>query len=166
MSIYIGPYVKASVPVIKTPSNEPWCKHCNKRRGDTNFCQDCGNPVTLKEITVKAPSPHWTVPATLVLRFASIDGNVIREKRVDYIYTIGNGRTDFNEPQEDEKKLKSFWRGTIWNRLVGATDFQHIFFKEEIAWMRARCQKEIESLCRVFGEDNVSFGWGLVTTWR
>lgn len=165
LRVYVGPYVRVKVRRAPVPENTPWCVKCDKRHGDTNFCQDCGGVITMKEEIRKLPTPHWTVPATLVLRYAVTDGR-FRDHDLDYIYTIGNGTTDFNEMQPDEDKLKKFWHSIGYHQICGATDYQEVVFQEEISWMRARCQKEIESLKRVFGTENVSFGWGLVQNWR
>ena len=165
MGIYVGPFVRVKVPVAKVSHFQPWCPKCDKRQVDVNFCPDCGTELTLQESKVKEPSPSWTLPSTCVLRYAVTEWGR-NEDHAHYVYTIGNGRTDFNEVQKDERQLKRFWFGTNWLDGRGSTDLQDTVFKEEIAWMRARCKEEIESLCRVFGEENVVFGWGIVTGWR
>ena len=164
MGVYVGPFVRVTVPLVRQPRNQCWCEKCNDRRGDTKFCADCGTPITLWSEWTNMPVPHWSIPALTVLCFGVID-----EERgadhVDYIYTVGNGRTQAREVQPDDNNLERFWVGRSWWQR-GATDYQHAQIPEDIAWLRARCQKEIESIGRVFGEGNVKFGWGLVTNWR
>src|ERR1700753_3821744 len=109
MKIYIGPYVKVKVPLIEQPEFSNWCSTCDKLRGSTKFCQDCGSLIVLKERISLLPSPNWTVPHTIVLRYSvSNDFDDYHE----YVFTVGNGYTDFNERQEDEEELKLFWYGT------------------------------------------------------
>jgi hypothetical protein len=163
--LYVGPYVSVKVPIEKIPTYEHWCQTCNKRRGDVAFCADCGNKITLKQILVRKPLTHYTIPATVVLRYATTN----YEKGVDdhayYIYTIGNGKSDFNERQEDEDELKTFWYGAHWLLQRHATDLRHVDRDEQIKFLQKRCCVEIESICDVFGLDNVSYGWGIVETW-
>ena len=163
MRFYVGPYIRVRVPQVKTPRNTPWCSKCDMRCADVNFCADCGTELTLKADWFSEPSPHWSIPATCVLRYAVTD-EPLKGDYAHYIYVIGNGCTNFNEVQPDEPSLGRFWHGH-WNER-GVEDLSGTIIPEEISWLRARCSKEIESLCRVFGETNVGFGWGAVTGWR
>lgn len=166
MSVYLGPFVKVKVAVIEQHHNQHWCPKCDKRRGNTAFCQNCGDKIIIKPThLVNEPKYHWTIPATCVLRYAVTEGNPDRGTGfVHYIYTIGNGRTDFNERQEDEGRLKKYWLGwgggySHWN---GATDLQGEDPQDHIKFLKYRCAGEIENICEVFGEENVTFGWGIV----
>lgn len=166
MSVYVGPFVKVKVPVIEQPLNQHWCEKCDKRRGNTAFCQNCGEKITIKATQlVNEPKLHWTIPSTCVLRYAVTDGHVDRGNGfVHYIYTIGNGRTDFNERQEDEDRLKKYWVGTMggYFNWYGCTDLQGEDPQKHIKFLQHRCAAEIENICEVFGEENVTFGWGIV----
>jgi hypothetical protein len=160
MKLYLGPYVSVKVPVKKLLEKELWCLNCDIRRGDTKFCSNCGNPVSFKERIVNTPYPHWTVPATVVLRCITTEGRNI-DSFVHYIYTIGNGRTDFNERQEDETRLNKYWYGR-YGSYDGATDLHKVKPEEEIKFLQSRCCLEIEKLEEVFGKENIGFGWGVV----
>jgi hypothetical protein len=99
------------------------------------------------------------------LRYAVTEGHVDRGKGfVHYVYTIGNGRTDFNERQEDESRLKKYWVGTSggYSKWNGCTDLQDTSPQEHIKFLQHRCAAEIENIVEVFGEENVAFGWGIV----
>ena len=166
MNVYVGPYVKAKVPIKESIYYDPWCTKCDKMRGDTPFCAECGGKIGPKSRTSKEPVPHWSLPSLNVLSYAvtNEDGN---NDVAYYIYTIGNGETDFNERERDEKKLRKYWYpGYLSMGHRHAEDLQNIVIKEEIAWLRARCQQEIINIGKMFGEENVSFEWGVVTTWR
>jgi hypothetical protein len=165
MRLYIGPYVRVKVPNIDQTEYTPWCNKCDKRQGNIKFCETCGSSITMKEEKTKGPFPSWSIPATIVLRYIITVGNRI-DDQLEYIYTIGNGRTDFNERQEDEDKLKLFWYGSRMHYGRTAHDLQNIDREKQIKWLQNRCCDEIEKIAEVFGEQNISYGWGIVESWN